>query len=141
MQETIPNQTAFDIVAVGLLKQGGPSVDIVKRQKVCRYRSKNNRKCAIGLLVDDKEYNPGFEDYGVSLVFYNRISQYLYNKKYDLAFLAKLQHAHDTCREYEGIEFVREFVKNMKITAIVYRLNSKKLNSHIYLRVRRKGQR
>lgn len=141
MQKTIPNQTVFDIVAVGLLKQGGPSVDIVRNIKVCKYRTENKRRCAIGLLIEDNEYNPTFEGKGISFFIYNNVSQYLYNKRYDLAFLANLQECHDNCREYEDVTFMKEFIKNMKFIAIAFRLNTKKLNSHIYLRVRRKGQR
>lgn len=43
-------QEWFDRSSLGIIAQGGPSIDL--QTEVCRYRGDNGRKCAVGQLVD-----------------------------------------------------------------------------------------
>jgi len=60
-------QEVFDKVVSHLRMQGaksmacGPNID----ELVCAYRGNNGRKCAVGCLIPDKEYDPRIE--GVSV--------------------------------------------------------------------------
>jgi hypothetical protein len=64
-------QELFDKVVAGLRAQGSKSVDRERRCNeftetaelvdVCKYRSKDGKKCAAGILIPDDLYQPNFE--------------------------------------------------------------------------------
>lgn len=50
-------QETFDKVVNGLRKQGCRSL----KNGRCRYRGDNGRKCAVGMVIPDEDYNPDME--------------------------------------------------------------------------------
>jgi hypothetical protein len=59
MELTMTNkQELFEKAVNGLLAQGVPSYD---SSRSCMYRGLNGTKCAIGHLIPDELYDPGFE--------------------------------------------------------------------------------
>lgn len=58
------HQEAFDIALNGILSQGGPSQrgGTGARNTHCLYRGPEGRKCAIGWLIPDDEYQVHFEE-------------------------------------------------------------------------------
>jgi len=105
-----PKQAIFDTVCEGLASQGFErSIGSMQTQGesvlVCRYRSnENHRKCAIGHLIPDDEYEERFEFSSTSDVLFE-----LGVKRYTTfvavnpteestnahVFLSELQYAHD----------------------------------------------
>lgn len=86
---------AVRTVRTFLLEQGGPATTLDRiGEALCAYRGDNGRKCAVGCLIPDSEYDPYIEGLGVGTI----------GKKYfpkslmgiDRAFLAKMQSIHDT---------------------------------------------
>ena len=101
------NQEAFNRAKKGLLEQfktfGNSAQSISHEIQTCLYRGESGKKCAIGHLIDDKDYHPDmefstiFDDngtgkfYGVRVLFkegaaFADVSQTL---------LADLQYLHD----------------------------------------------
>ena len=62
-------QETFDNVALHLLKQGKKAVGSYDgssySETVCKYRSKDGLKCAVGCLIPDEMYDPLMEGHGV----------------------------------------------------------------------------
>ena len=55
-------QEIFDKSVFGLRGQGGPSFVIDDRGDInCRYRAPNGRKCAVGHVISDADYDGQFE--------------------------------------------------------------------------------
>lgn len=54
-------QQIFDKVARHLFTQGRPA----KSNGLCRYRDDEGRSCAVGCLIPDESYYPGFDDESV----------------------------------------------------------------------------
>ena len=50
-------QETFDLVAAHLLVQNAKSED----SYACLYRGPNGRKCAVGVLIPDSDYDPALE--------------------------------------------------------------------------------
>ena len=57
-------QKVYDTILFGLRKQAAPSIEMVNEWPACRYRSKDGKKCAAGMLIPDELYDPGFETWG-----------------------------------------------------------------------------
>jgi hypothetical protein len=56
-------QEIFDKVINHLLQQGGPALNYnYDDDPVCRYRSNNGLKCAVGCLIPDDQYDPLMEE-------------------------------------------------------------------------------
>lgn len=56
-------QDLFDFIIRKLWLQGRTSVrDPGNHQAACMYRGAEGARCAVGHLIDDKQYNPGFEN-------------------------------------------------------------------------------
>lgn len=51
-------QEVFNKVVLHLRQQGRPSLNA---NHDCMYRGEDGTKCAIGCLIEDKDYNPDFE--------------------------------------------------------------------------------
>jgi hypothetical protein len=54
-------QSAFDTAYNGVIAQGGPSMD---EAGTCLYRGPNGRKCSLGHLILDEEYDPNWDKKG-----------------------------------------------------------------------------
>lgn len=55
-------QEVFDYVVAHLYKQGKPAIEIRDEDTVvCRYRAPDGCACAVGCIIPDGEYDPGFE--------------------------------------------------------------------------------
>ena len=54
-------QKVYDTILFGLRKQAAPSIEMVNDRPACRYRSKDGKKCAAGMLIPDELYKPEFE--------------------------------------------------------------------------------
>jgi len=61
-------QEVLNTMAAHLLKQGKKSIDA--DSAVCRYRSKDGLKCAVGALLTNKEYRPEMEGHNVGYIEY-----------------------------------------------------------------------
>jgi len=92
-------QEIFDKVINHLLQQGGPALNYnYDDDPVCRYRSNNGLKCAVGCLIPDDQYDPIMEGWGVMVTsppsdpLNYWIAKY-YEPQRDL--LAALQSLHD----------------------------------------------
>lgn len=77
-------QQVFNFVAYHLLKQGCKSFIGVS----CSYRSADNKRCAVGFLLSDEEYDENLEGKALRYIKYFKDSQHL-----DLLY--KLQEIHD----------------------------------------------
>lgn len=56
------NQQTYDKVKAHLLAQGKAAVN---DKGECVYRAPDGSQCGIGCLIDDDQYDPGFEGNGV----------------------------------------------------------------------------
>ena len=56
-------QILFDTIAGHLLNQNAKS-----ENDTCQYRSSDGKMCAIGCLIDDKNYNGGLEGHGLTYI-------------------------------------------------------------------------
>jgi len=99
-------QKTFNKVARHLLEQGERASDM----GTCRYRDGNGRSCAVGCLIPDDEYTPGFEgdivsfDEGVSVPL---IVKYLKSRGFNLELLGDLQDLHDGVNPEDWIDGLR----------------------------------
>jgi hypothetical protein len=80
-------QEIFDAAVKQIALQGGPSVAL---SGFCAYRGENGRKCAVGAVLADDEYEPIFEDHG-SVNLINLPDRLKPHRR----FLRELQQAHD----------------------------------------------
>lgn len=85
-------QQIFNTVALGIRKQGGPSLGFDPTQsgteKVCLYRGANGRKCAAGHVIPDAEYRPAMEGTRIGAIWGPQDED-------AAALLRDLQSAHD----------------------------------------------
>lgn len=117
-------QEMFDTVSLGLARQGGPARN---KNGLCVYRGPDGRKCALGHLIADDEYQIDMEEKGVAgLVKTGLLPVRLMGHE---AFLYDLQQAHDhavyndfdrTWREPFGFDGI---AANFRDFAGRYRLN------------------
>jgi hypothetical protein len=99
VSKLLTRQDIFDLAINGIIAQGAFSVtprDNLYRGGQCLYRGPNNTRCAIGMLIPDKEYDPVFEGLGVNEVLKHNIT---FNMSFaldiDVTFLSSLQSVHD----------------------------------------------
>lgn len=83
-------QTIFDQVARHLLTQMRQSISV---RGSCVYRSEDGLKCAVGILISDKEYRPDMEGLGVHLVCCYHDETNVADDRFRL--LRRLQTVHD----------------------------------------------
>lgn len=81
-------QTIFNRVVIGLFNQGRQSRN---DSVVCRYRSDNGLKCAVGLLIPDELYTPNFEGNGVRILIDDYFLEWFPVRN----LITHLQHTHD----------------------------------------------
>ena len=113
------NQEAFNKSVLGVVAQGGPS--LVTRHSGfisrCAYRAENGRKCAVGHLIEDEDYDPYMERKSVTHLHLRGYLPKLSDVSVEL--LVKLQNAHD---EILSDEHLGEFIVNAKDIAREYNL-------------------
>ncbi len=83
------NQEAFSRVVLHLRKQGEPAMD----GEVCKYRSEQGTRCAIGALLTDAEYLPEMENNSIRTISHDYKLPSL--DGLDIEFLVRLQRIHD----------------------------------------------
>src|SRR5262245_12433945 len=93
-------QAVFDTVAKGLLEQNARSIGADDER--CLFRGLDNRKCAVGFLILDNEYDPAMEKLPLEHVLSGPIAarlgadiRYEETHSSDLSFLYQLQAIHD----------------------------------------------
>ncbi len=91
-------QKAYDTAKAGLLAQNRKSSD---ERGFCRLRGFDGTKCAIGFMIPDDMYDPGWEGGTVDEVLFKRgqsgltLADVLGVNDSDVGFLAELQSIHD----------------------------------------------
>jgi hypothetical protein len=105
------NETLFKISADHLLKQNERSADVGSTDKtVCFYRGRNGLKCAIGVLVNDENYSPELEGYGIAfggIIDPICATHGIDNREdIDLRMLFSLQNIHDNYEPREWRELL-----------------------------------
>ena len=82
----------------------------------CLYRDDHGRKCAVGILIPDSEYNPEFEGMPTDVVL--RTCPSLQNLDRDL--LIALQAVHDRAEHWDDLEFNTRGVGVMNVIEKTY---------------------
>jgi len=85
-------QEMFDKVCAHLLTQNKKAMDY---EGICRYRSDDGTKCAIGCLIPDDLYEKELEGKGVRELILSEFKFSSYLQQFDLKFLIALQATHD----------------------------------------------
>lgn len=117
------DQGIFDRVSLHLLAQGRPA----REGGSCKYRTVDGSKCAIGCLIEDDQYTPGMEFYWIYILaerYSSRMKNILNGTSSRLAFLEKLQIAHDNCDTDKYGQFNRDaLLSRLRAVAKVYELS------------------
>lgn len=85
------NQQAFDMVVAHLKIQKLQAIDGTS----CRYRDLNGRKCALGCMIADADYEEGVDKNGMSLRSAMNHGWITVDKGVDVELLEELQRCHD----------------------------------------------
>lgn len=93
LNELVTDKDVFDYVSSFLINQNKKST---AQDIGCAYRGDDNKKCAIGCIIDDKFYHSSMEkqtayDYKIQWAVLHSLPKYTLNEK----FLSKLQEIHD----------------------------------------------
>jgi len=118
-------QEIFDTAVIGVLKQGGPSLDVKGK---CAYRGEDGMKCAVGFLISDKDgaFYDSLDDSDVcSLVDLG----YLMELDEHKSILAVLQATHDFPRLPEF--FVEGFLARAREIANQFGLSMDKIGKEV----------
>lgn len=109
-------QEFFDKVLHDLRVQGVQAVESLDEGggTICRFRTHDGKKCAVGMMIPDDKYQPYWEQLRLS-----QVCEYLGIKDYWFFFL-QLQKVHDNC---ETDDFPRQFEIGMSILAEIWGLN------------------
>ena len=100
------NQAAFDAVVNHLLTQGQQSLrsadlgQMVKGQPRCLYRNPEGLKCAVGGIIDDRDYKPEMDDgthggTGIADLVIEHSFPNSPHMRAELNLLRELQYVHD----------------------------------------------
>ena len=113
------NQEAFNKAVIGVVAQGGPSMKSrhLGVSSQCVYHAKDGRKCAVGHLIEDEDYDHVIENKTVTHLHVMGYIQKLSNVSVEL--LVKLQDAHDSMLADENLD---EFIADAKNIASRYNL-------------------
>ncbi|MFA9261743.1 MAG: hypothetical protein ACEQSB_00085 [Undibacterium sp.] len=105
------DQQLFDIMYLGVLKQGKPSVN----NGGCQYRGPNGLKCAAGMLIADRDYILEIEGEDAKVA---RERGALKIKKSQVELALKMQIAHDKNSSfYSNFRWLKNFKKQAKAVA------------------------
>lgn len=85
----IDKQITFDAIVNGLRKQGKKSLNTLG---LCVFRAEDGSRCAVGQLIEEKEYVPGFDDYKTS----DNAFEFVVNKGHNKELLHDLMTCHDS---------------------------------------------
>ena len=89
----IPLQETFDTVVNHLRKQNKRALKFDNGYEAgCMYRSEDGSRCAVGQLIEEKEYVPGFDDYKTS----DNAFEFVVNKGHNKELLHDLMTCHDS---------------------------------------------
>ena len=115
----VNNQEAFNKAVLGVVAQGGPSMvePHLDYCSQCAYRAENGRKCAVGHLIEDEDYDPYVERKSVSHLHFRGYLPKLSDVSVEL--LVELQDSHDSMLADENLD---EFIKDAKDIASRYNL-------------------
>ncbi len=113
---------------MGIIGQGAASVSKDSQswgsQSKCSYRGDNGRKCGIGWLINDDDYDMVIEDNNINLLLQE--GDIVFDGDLSVHFLERLQGSHDfahnTAELASGGKFITEFKNSMKRLADVYNL-------------------
>lgn len=105
-------QEIFDKVASHLLRQNAKSV-VTAGAIGCSYRGIEGRKCAIGILIDDDEYEPEMEGRSVGKLLDFPQCSWMWQHQ---GFLRELQNIHDTFPPEEWEDNLIRFSENHNLT-------------------------
>lgn len=101
-------QYAYDCI----VEQGEASVSSTG---VCLYRGPEDKKCAVGHMIADEDFNEEFNSDSISsIINYFDLNEFDKEVKRKVNFLTALQDIHDNCWYLKGEEFISEYKKNMK---------------------------
>jgi len=120
-------QEIFDIVAKHLLTQNEKSIIPVQGNCLnpwkCLYHSPDGKKCAIGVLIPDKEYKPAIENSGDVRYLINyhpscpkSLSVYCDNTQ-TMMLLEELQGIHDEM-------IIEDWINGLLVTALNFNLDN-----------------
>ena len=116
-------QKAFDIAYKGIITQNSASAVPQGSRMSCRYKL-NDKKCTIGHLIEDKDYNPSIEKLSLEYLYRGaKLPSYLMDLP--LHFLSDLQEAHDhsvRIARKDNDLFIKSFLEQMNTIANHYGL-------------------
>lgn len=101
---TLDRQNALDVAVLGIIEQGKRALE----GTLCRYRTRDGRKCAIGMLIPDEKYEPDMESMTTRAIF-AAVGIFLKSKE-DEDFLRSLRDCHDTAQN----DFIPTFIYNTR---------------------------
>lgn len=111
MEALLSPQQVFDYVVGFIIRQGAPSIYRSEEGIVCRYRSADGKKCAVGCLIADRFYNEIIENYpSYNPLVMDRI-EYLSDEGF-CQLLRDLQIVHD-----EAASLTNDFVNTFRYDA------------------------
>jgi hypothetical protein len=113
---TMTNQEIFNKVLTHLRTQGSQAKMFPEgspNPNSCAYRGHNGTMCAVGCLIEDKEYEEDFEFLNISGVITMR--KFKNFNKSNLGLLNALQKVHDSYCKSDGdfLDFVNERFKRI----------------------------
>ena len=95
-------QEIFDTVCKHLAQQKEQAIGTSELGTSCRYRGKNNKKCAVGCLIPDEVYTPEMDNgWGLGKVL--ETSKLKHFRQYEWLLL-NLQSAHDNAKDAEDLQ-------------------------------------
>lgn len=95
--QTFTPQETFDLISVGLLRQGKRSGVVAPNAYKgfrCLYRSPDGCRCAAGLVLDDQDYSPELENMIVEAIQESRLAVGSWTR-HSPWLLVQLQEMHD----------------------------------------------
>ena len=108
-------QATFNRVARHLLRQGRRAVD--DDSDTCVLHGNNNLRCAAGVLVTRRDYDPAFElDSGVEAGGMTPLCDYLESMGHELSLVQDLQLVHDTFNPSQWVKALRGVATTHKLS-------------------------
>jgi hypothetical protein len=129
----LTKQQMFDKAYLGVIAQGGPSMNEI--ESLCLYRDTGrNRRCGVGHVITDEAYDPEIENIGVNALIEDtnadspKLERALAASGVDvdddgvMDFLRDMQSAHDTAAGESTELFIGSFEHRMAIVATTHAL-------------------
>lgn len=145
MKKQLTKQEAFDKAAIGVIKQGAPSIAATERRltTLCRYLSDDGLCCGVGHLLPSDDMRKKWDERAIYMQDYEADGKAhsfatITGFKDDLIkaglinltpkFLAALQAAHDDASLVSKDYFIDQFKYNMRNVARRFRVSPKVLD-------------